>query len=63
MPDQDGVRSAPITVMSEATAREEASRRSHERAMDRYVAHPQASPTARLIHQDVVLELGLLAQR
>jgi hypothetical protein len=59
----DGARTAPVMVVSETTAREEASRVSHERDMDRYAAQLQASPNAWAVHKDVVQEMGPLAQR
>ena len=59
----DGARSAPIKVDSETSARRELSRQRGERDMDRCAAYLKASPTAWLIHQEVLQELGPLALR
>lgn len=61
--DMDGVRSAPVSVDSEGSARQQASRRHSMRAMALRVAYLQSSPTAWLIHQEVAGEQGPLALR
>jgi hypothetical protein len=59
----DGERSTPIAVNGEDSARDEAGRRRAEGDMAQYAAHLQSSPTAWLIHQEVMGDTGTLALR
>ena len=59
----EGSRSTPIAVNSETSARAEAARQRNENAMGQHAAHLQSSPTAWMIHQEVVGDQGPLAQR
>ena len=59
----DGARPAPINVDSEVAARQDAGRRQSMRARALRVAYLQSSPTAWLIHQEVLGEQGPLALR
>jgi hypothetical protein len=59
----NGVRAVPVSVVSEDTARAAASQKQIAQDMDSRAAYLKASPTAWAVHQDVVEELGLLAQR